>query len=161
LLGAVLQFTKDLDRKGLRLEIDPLGVPVEACEFLRRHDLGPNLLLRFDWGGYAIWHLYPDYKVSGDGRNLTVYDAGFVDGLLRAYHGGRFTQYAREYDVNVILSEAAGPTYHELRSHDEWVQVHHDPVAAVFVRPDVMDSLPGRAIDAPAIQPRAERFYFP
>jgi hypothetical protein len=161
LLAALAQFTRDLDRKGLRLEIDPLAVPVEACEFLRRHDLGPNLLLRFDWGGYAIWHLYPDYKVSGDGRNLTVYEAGFVDGMLRAYHGGRFTHYAREYDVNVILSEAAGPTYHELRSHDEWVPVHRDRVAAIFVRPDVVGSLSGRVIDAPAIQPRSERFYFP
>ena len=87
LLAGVLQFSVDLKRKGLRLQI-PLEVPVEACEFLRRHDLGPKLLLRFDWGGYAIWHLYPEYRVSGDGRNLTVYDAEFVDGLLRAYDGG-------------------------------------------------------------------------
>lgn len=161
LIGAVLQVSVDIGKKGLRLQIDPWGVPVEACEFLRRHDLGPNLLLRFDWGGYAIWHLYPQYKVSGDGRNLTVYDDEFVDGLLRAYHGGRFTDYTRRYDVDVILSEAAGPTYHELRSHDEWVPVHQDRVAAVFVRPEVARSLERRVVAAPAVQPSSERFFFP
>jgi hypothetical protein len=161
LLAAVLQFSVDLGKKGLRLQIDPWTVPVEACEFLRRHDLGPNLLLRFDWGGYAIWHLYPQYKVSGDGRNLTVYDADFVDGLLRAYDDGRFTDYTHRYDVDVILSEAAGPTYRELRSHDAWVPVHHDRVAAVFVRPDVARSLARRTVVPLAVQPAAERFYFP
>lgn len=161
LIGAVLQFSVDARKNGLRLQVDPWGVPVEACEFLRRHDLGPNLLLRFDWGGYAIWHLYPQYKVSGDGRNLTVYDAEFVDGLLRAYHGGRFTDYTHRYDVDVILSEAAGPTYHELRAHDEWVPVHLDRVGAVFVRPDVARSLASRTVATPAIQSAAERFYFP
>jgi hypothetical protein len=160
LLAAVLQFSVDLGKKGLRLQI-PWRVPVEACEFPSRHALGPNLLVRFDWGGYAIWHLYPQYKVSGDGRNLTVYDAEFVDGLLRAYDDGRFTDYTHRYEVDVILSEAAGPTYDELRSHDAWVPVHQDRVAAVFVRPDVARSLARRTVVAPAVQPAAERFFFP
>ena len=141
MIAAVLQFAVDVKKDGLRLEIDPWRVPVVACEFLRQHDLGPNLLLRLDWGGYAIWHLYPRYKVSGDGRNLTVYDAGFVDGMLRAYHGGRFTELAHRLDVDVILSESAGPTYHELLAHDEWVPVHEDRIATVFVRPETAETL--------------------
>jgi hypothetical protein len=161
LIAACLQFGVDARRKGLRLEVDPWNVPVEACEFLRRHDLGPNLLLRFDWGGYAIWHLYPRYKVSGDGRNLTIYDDEFVDGMLRAYEEGRFSELTRTFDVDVILSEAAGPTYRELRSARDWVPVHQDRVAAVFVRPDRAGSLKQRSITAAAIQPAAERFYFP
>jgi hypothetical protein len=161
LLAAVLQFSVDLRNKGLRLEIDPWAVPVEACEFLRRHDLGPNLLLRFDWGGYAIWHLYPHYRVSGDGRNLTVYDAGFVDEMLRAYDTGRFTDYTQRYEVDVILSEAAGPTYHELRSHDGWVPVHEDRLAAVFVPPEIARSLPERRLPPLETRPSSDRYVFP
>jgi hypothetical protein len=161
LLAAALQFSMDLRRKGLRLAIPWDRLPVEACEFLRGHDLGPNLLLRFDWGGYAIWHLYPRYKVSGDGRNLTVYDEEFVDGMLRAYHEGRFTDYAQRYDADVILSEAAGPTYRELRSHDGWVPIHQDRVAAVFVRPEIARSLPARRLSRSETGPAMERFYFP
>ena len=161
LIAAVLQFSVDVKKDGLRLEIDPWGVPIVACEFLRRHDLGPNLLLRLDWGGYAIWHLYPKYKVSGDGRNLTVYDAGFVDGMLRAYHGGRFTQLAHRLDVDVILSESAGPTYHELLAHDGWVAVHEDRIATVFVRPQAAAALAARHDPGAEVQPAADRFYFP
>jgi hypothetical protein len=161
LIAAVLQFAVDVKKDGLRLEIDPWGVPVVACEFLRQHDLGPNLLLRLDWGGYAIWHLYPRYKVSGDGRNLTVYDAGFVDGMLRAYHGGRFTELAGRFDVDVILSESAGPTYHELLAHGEWVPVHEDRIATVFVRPETSEALAAHRGPAGELQPAADRFYFP
>ena len=161
LLAALLQFSVDLSKKGLRLQIYPMGVPVEACEFLKAYELGPNLLLRFDWGGYAIWHLHPQYKVSGDGRNLTVYDAEFVDEILRAYDEGRFTTYPDRYDVDVILSESAGPTYHELEAHRDWVQIHQDPVAAVFVRPEIARTLEDRRTTAPDVQPASERFFFP
>jgi len=161
LIAALLQFAVDLNRKGLRLQIHPSAVPVEACEFLRAYELGPNLLLRFDWGGYAIWHLHPQYKVSGDGRNLTVYDADFVDAMLRAYDDGRFTTYSERYDVDVILSESAGPTYRELFAHRDWVPIHQDRVAAVFVRPEIADTLEHRRTTTPDVQPASERFYFP
>jgi len=160
LFAAVLQFAVDIKKQGLRLHI-PFHVPVEACEFLQQHDLGPNLLLRLDWGGYAIWHLYPRYRVSGDGRNLTVYDAEFVDELLRAYDDGRFADYSRRYDVDVILSESAGPTYDELRSHEGWVSIHQDRLATVFVRPEVARSVRTADVPALAVQPAAERFFFP
>ncbi len=149
----------DVKKQGLRLHI-PFHIPVVACEFLQQHDLGPNLLLRLDWGGYAIWHLYPRYRVSGDGRNLTVYDEEFVDELLRAYDDGRFAEYSRRYDVDVILSESAGPTYDELRSHEGWVPIHQDRLATVFVRPETARSV-RRDLSARAVQPATERFFFP
>ena len=99
--------------------------------------------------------------MSGDGRNLTLYDAEFVDGLLRAYDEGRFADVADEHDVDVILSEAAGPTYRELTSHADWVGVHRDRLAAVFVRRDTARALPARPTARPALQAREERFYFP
>jgi hypothetical protein len=160
LFAAVLQFTVDIKKKGLRLQI-PFHVPVEACEFLQRYELGPNLLLRLDWGGYAIWHLYPRYRVSGDGRNLTVYGEEFVDELLRAYDAGRFAEFSQRYEVDVILSESAGPTYNELRSHEGWVPIHQDRLATVFVRPEIARSVRPRNVLAPVVQPAAERFFFP
>ena len=160
LLASVLQVAVDVKKQGLRLHI-PFHIPVVACEFLQQHDLGPNLLLRLDWGGYAIWHLYPRYRVSADGRNLTVYDEEFVDELLRAYDDGRFAEYSRRYDVDVILSESAGPTYEELRSHEGWVPIHQDRLATVFVRPEVARSVRPSDVPARAAQPATERFFFP
>src|SRR6185295_12498054 len=143
-LTGALQLAADYRRQGPGLAVDTARLPVAACEFLRTHDLGPNLLLRLDWGGYAIWHLYPRYKVSGDGRNLTVYDERFVDRLLRAYDTGTLAESFRDYDVDAILSESAGPSYEALRLDPRWAEVHEDQVAAVWVRPEVARAIGAR-----------------
>jgi hypothetical protein len=162
LLAGALQIASDYRGKGgFRLVVNASMVPLEGGEFLRRHDLGPNLLLRFDWGGYAIWHLYPRYKVSADGRNLTVYDAAFVDRQIRAYHEGRFADYAEQHAADVILSERAGPAYDELRSDGRWVRVHEDGLSAVFVRPEVARTLGRRRTRPATARAASERFYFP
>src|SRR5882672_71867 len=42
--------------------------PTQAIEFLRSRKLPSRLFVYYDWGGYAIWKLYPDYRVFVDGR---------------------------------------------------------------------------------------------
>ena len=42
--------------------------PRDAVAFLRNTSQPPNLFVFYDWGGYAIWKLYPQYHVFVDGR---------------------------------------------------------------------------------------------
>jgi len=46
--------------------------PQKAVAFLRASDQPPNVFVYvfvyYDWGGYAIWRLYPEYRVFVDGR---------------------------------------------------------------------------------------------
>jgi hypothetical protein len=47
--------------------------PQKAVQFLRTTAPIPgksssNLFVYYDWGGYAIWKLYPEYRVFADGR---------------------------------------------------------------------------------------------
>ena len=46
--------------------------PQKAVAFLRAGDQPPNVFVYvfvyYDWGGYAIWRLYPEYRVFVDGR---------------------------------------------------------------------------------------------
>jgi hypothetical protein len=42
--------------------------PEKAVEFLRVGNYPPKLFVYYDWGGYAIWKLYPEYRVFVDGR---------------------------------------------------------------------------------------------
>jgi hypothetical protein len=44
------------------------GFPKAAVEFLASHPGGPRLFAFYDWGGYAIWKLYPGRRVFIDGR---------------------------------------------------------------------------------------------
>jgi len=42
--------------------------PQKAVAFLRASDQPRDILVYYDWGGYAIWKLYPEYRVFVDGR---------------------------------------------------------------------------------------------
>jgi len=42
--------------------------PAKAVAFLRSGDYPQKVFVYYDWGGYAIWKLYPEYHVFVDGR---------------------------------------------------------------------------------------------
>jgi hypothetical protein len=42
--------------------------PQKAVAFLRASDRPARIFVYYDWGGYAIWKLYPEYRVFVDGR---------------------------------------------------------------------------------------------
>jgi hypothetical protein len=42
--------------------------PQKAIAFLRSGDYPRKIFVYYDWGGYAIWELYPEYRVFIDGR---------------------------------------------------------------------------------------------
>ena len=42
--------------------------PQKAVAFLRTGDHPGKIFVYYDWGGYAIWKLYPEYRVFVDGR---------------------------------------------------------------------------------------------
>ncbi|MFY9659931.1 MAG: hypothetical protein WAJ97_04860 [Terriglobales bacterium] len=42
--------------------------PKKAVAFLRASDSPRRVFVYYDWGGYAIWRLYPEYRVFIDGR---------------------------------------------------------------------------------------------
>jgi hypothetical protein len=42
--------------------------PQQAIAFLHSGDYPRDLFVYYDWGGYAIWKLYPEYRVFVDGR---------------------------------------------------------------------------------------------
>jgi len=45
-----------------------------------------RMLVWFDWGEYAIWHLAPQVSVSIDGRRETVYSDDVIRRHLRFYY---------------------------------------------------------------------------
>jgi hypothetical protein len=120
-------------RKGLALEVARWSAPVLAARFLSEHDLGPNLLTRLDWGGYVIYHLWPRYRVSVDGRNMTVYSPAFVAEQLAAYDQGDPLRGLRGLRVDAALVESSGPGFDGMTREPGWRMVFRDPLSAVFV----------------------------
>ena len=68
------------------LRIDPRWTPeAGAVSFLNAEPAGRRVLIWFDWGGYALWHLSPRMRISMDGRRETVYSPDLQDRHLRFY----------------------------------------------------------------------------
>jgi hypothetical protein len=89
----------------------------------------------YNWGGYLIWHLWPDYLVFVDGRTDL-----YGDELLRQYLQVRFAQpgFQEVFDVHSIdfvLTEAEGFTDNFLTLDDDgWSLAYADDVAVIYMR---------------------------
>jgi hypothetical protein len=114
----------------------PGEFPVDAVRFLRRQPNLGRLLNSFNWGGYLVYSLYPDYQVSIDGRT-TVYGAdetlSYLD--LHFVRDG-WRAYLAHWHPDVVLWERHGALAVALGDSPDWVRVYADDTAVVFLRAD-------------------------
>jgi hypothetical protein len=109
-------------------------LPVEAVRFIRANNLPGPMFNSYNWGGYLIWHLYPDHPVFIDGRT-DLYDDEFIREYVevtRARPG--WCDFLDQYRVNFILIESDSILAVFLAEGDEWQSVYGDTVATVFLR---------------------------
>jgi hypothetical protein len=86
------------------IELDRVSFLPEsgAVAFARANHLRGRVLTFFDWGEYAIWHLWPDIQVSIDGRRETVYSASQIDRHLRIYSDRATDAEIRDLDADYV-----------------------------------------------------------
>lgn len=108
--------------------------PAGAVEYLKRERPPGPLFNDYGWGGYLIWRLYPDYRVS-------------IDGRVALYGGTRLAEYVEIVDAHpgwrraldrlgdgLILIRPRSPLVILLRALPEWEVLHEDRVAILFGR---------------------------
>jgi hypothetical protein len=104
-----------------------------SVAFLNTQPAG-RVLVWFDWGEYAIWHLAPRMRVSIDGRRETTYSANVQDQHLRFYFdaaGGASLPAALSADYVWIPPYL--PAARRLDA-EGWRRVYEDRDAVVFAR---------------------------
>lgn len=109
--------------------------PTGAAAYIQEHHLAGKLLTEFNWGEYLIWVLYPQCRVSLDGRFETVYP----EAVCREYFdflNGRVTwrQFLEKYPPDMILIDNRSKVYSFLREEKSWRQVYQEPGCALLVR---------------------------
>lgn len=119
-------------------------LPAGAVDFIEKNNLPPQVMNPYEWGGYMMFRLYPEYKVFSDSRMLD-YDAygKYFDAM-----GGEAAALDKwgintvtVYPVNPVTKEIYGVLFSLLRD-DEWELVYSDEISVVFVRKDAMPPLP-------------------
>ncbi|MBI4491277.1 MAG: hypothetical protein HY690_00585 [Chloroflexi bacterium] len=108
--------------------------PSGAVAYLRTHDPGGNLFNEYGWGGYLVYHLYPQRRVFVDGRT-DAYGKEFLNrygALVQLAPGWR--QVLDRYDVRLVLVKKESSLAVALQDDPAWEEVHAGQVERLFAR---------------------------
>jgi len=110
--------------------------PRQAVESLRSEGAGSTLRLfaYYDWGGYAIWKLYPGERVFVDGR-ADLYGDDLIAQFKTAVELRRgWQKVLDEQGVEAVLIPTSCPLAQALALQSHWIVKYRDPKAIVFLR---------------------------
>lgn len=121
--------------------VAPAHFPERGVEWIEalpsEHRLRGQPFNEFGYGGWMIWHLWPEHRVFIDGRTDLIYPASFVQTYLRALHDPRaFARAVEDYDLEWALLDYAPHDRGRLHfdANPDWVLVYASRRALVYVR---------------------------
>ena len=164
LIGYQLFFTSSKyigDR--FNIIVDPLKYPVYATHFLKENEVKGNILLPFEWGEYAIWKLYPDCKVSIDGRFRTVYPQEIIDDHFGISDDeSRWKQLLDKYPTDIVMARRNLFSQRLISAQREWIYIYSDRISIIFVKnkdsqKDIIEKLTKKELKYP--QAALSRFF--
>ncbi len=119
--------------------------PSGAVNFLQEHKPAGNMFNLYNWGGYLIWSLYPEYRVFIDGRTLNETVFYHYSRIINAEEGDSpdiplWKRLLDAYEVNLILTSAVSskgyvlPLTASLYLDKDWELVYTDGKSMLFLR---------------------------
>jgi hypothetical protein len=108
--------------------------PQSAINFLETSNQPQKVFVYYDWGGYAIWKLYPRYRVFVDGR-ADLYG----DDLLRQFETAVLLQSGWKdvldrWQVETVLVPPSCALAQALMLDAGWRSAYVDSQSAIFLR---------------------------
>jgi hypothetical protein len=110
------------------------SLPAGAVAFLRREGRRGTLWNEYVWGGYLIWHLYPELRVSIDGRMAVYGPARFAEHLKVAELEPGWQDALARLEVDAAVVRSGSPLVSALRASG-WAVRYEDKVATVLDPP--------------------------
>ncbi|MDA1235741.1 MAG: hypothetical protein O3A53_13190 [Acidobacteria bacterium] len=108
--------------------------PIGAVSLLAEMQGPVNLWCPLHWGKFISWSLYPNVRVSMDGRFETVFPAPVRADHLRFWTGARDVSVASDYDTTHILVPADDVATLAAVDASSWVRIYQDPIAVLYAR---------------------------
>ena len=108
--------------------------PKAAVEFLSTHS-GPNRLFAYyDWGGYAIWKLYPKYHVFVDGRADLYGEQVLREFQTESTLGAGWCRILDGREVQTVLMPRTSALAQALALRPDWQVTYQDANAILLQR---------------------------
>jgi len=107
--------------------------PQAAAKFVAQKHVPAPMFNYYDWGGYFIFKLYPQYRVFIDGR-ADLYGS-LMDTFSETANGqGNWREALEKYQVRTVVVPPTSGLAGLLRLDGEWKKEFEDKQAVVFVR---------------------------
>ena len=106
--------------------------PAQAVDWILANKPGGNLFNPYNWGGYLIWRLYPEYRVYIDGR-ADVYGSSFLSDYieLTVMKPGWEEQFQQQ-EIQTVLAEPNSVMANLLRQLPVWQVVFENENSVIF-----------------------------
>jgi hypothetical protein len=115
-------------------ETEAANFPAAAASFLKNQQLPGNLLNHYNWGGYFIWQLYPEYRVFIDGR-ADVYGDSLMDDFAASYYlKDGWEQPLERWQIQTVILPPEAALLQALQEKHNWQQIYADSRARVLIR---------------------------
>ncbi|MBN1221453.1 MAG: hypothetical protein JXM69_21210 [Anaerolineae bacterium] len=113
------------------------NLPVAAVQFIRENRPPGPMFNSYNWGGYLIYKLWPDYPVYIDGRT-DLYDNAFIRRYLNVMLAGEgWEQTLAEDGVNLVIIEKGSVLAKFLKRQPGWQEIYGDEIAVIYVRKSI------------------------
>ncbi|MFW6438205.1 MAG: hypothetical protein ACOCZ7_04240, partial [Armatimonadota bacterium] len=109
-------------------------MPVECVEYVKNTGLEGRMYNTYRWGGYLIWHLWPEHMVMLDGRADVMGRELVADWRTAHTLDEGWEQILEEYEIDCALISMKSPLVRALDLHPDWRLACEESTAQLFVR---------------------------
>jgi hypothetical protein len=116
-------------------EAEAKEFPAATVAFLTSARPLAPVMNHYNWGGYFIWKLYPEYEVYVDGR-ADLYGDSFLEEFASAYFlkGPSWRTPLDKWGLQTVVLPPDAPLVTALGTLSDWKQVFSDRQAVVLAR---------------------------
>lgn len=101
--------------------------PVGAIDFLQQRAFDGRMMTPFSAGAYVSWRMYPEVKVSLDGRYEVAYEDGVLERNLTFYRAQEGWQdVLRQLAPDIVLLRKKAPIEDQIGDAEGWRLVYED-----------------------------------
>ncbi len=109
-------------------------LPVKAADWIVANRPAGKLFNSYNWGGYLLWRLWPQYPIYADGRT-DVYPNTFLQEYLQIVTGQQDAPALfDERGIRTVIVEQESPLVTQLVKSGLWQESYRDEKAAVLTR---------------------------
>jgi len=120
----------------VQAEAEKTHFPQALVQFLSRNPPPTAALNYYNWGGYMIWKLHPQYRVFIDGR-ADLYGDDFMKQYAHAYYfSDEWAQILDSNGVHTVILPPDAPLATGLKTLRGWRVLYSDTQSQVLSHPD-------------------------